>query len=54
MMKITLGKSLVFIALLNGGSVYGGTSSCLDCHGNAESMKALVSMPVISSAEGEG
>ncbi len=54
MKKATFGSSLILIALVGTGSAYAAASSCLDCHGNIETMKSMVSMPVASSAEGEG
>ena len=54
MKKATFGSSLILIALIGGGPASASASSCLDCHGNVETMKSMVSMPVASSAEGEG
>jgi len=49
-----LGISLVLVALLGGAPVFAATSSCLDCHGSVEKMKAMVAPPVAGSTEGEG
>jgi hypothetical protein len=49
-----LGLSLALLALLGGGPSFAAASSCLDCHGSVEKMKALVAPPVAGSTEGEG
>ena len=54
MKKATFGTSLILLALVGGGSAHAAASSCLDCHGSVERMKAMVKMPVVSAEAGEG
>lgn len=50
----TLLSALALFALAGSSGLFAAESSCLDCHGNVDKMKALVPAPVASSSEGEG
>jgi mono/diheme cytochrome c family protein len=46
----------LLLAVLFGAAVFQvqAASSCVDCHGNEATMKALVPPPAATAAEGEG
>ena len=55
MKKVILGRAMLLLSLIGGGTAYGAASSCVDCHTDVGTMKAMVSPPVASNAEaGEG
>jgi hypothetical protein len=53
-MKIKLLSVLALLALFGTVPAMASESSCLDCHGNADTMKTLVPPPVVNAEEGEG
>ncbi len=53
--KATLGRAILLLSVLGSASAYAAASSCVGCHTDVSTMKALVPPPVISNAEsGEG
>jgi len=53
--KATLGRAILLLSVLGSASAYAAASSCVECHTDVSTMKALVPPPVISNAEsGEG
>jgi len=53
-MKKNFWSAIALLAALNAIPAFASASSCVDCHSNAATMKALVPAPVASSGEGEG
>jgi hypothetical protein len=53
-MKKTFLTLFAALALIGPASVFAGASSCVDCHGNVDTMKLLVPKPAEVSSEGEG
>lgn len=53
-MKTRLLSALTLLALLGAAPGFAFESSCVDCHGNVETMKAMVPKPVVHAEEGEG
>jgi hypothetical protein len=54
LMKTRLLSALTLLALLGAAPGFAFESSCVDCHGNVETMKAMVPKPVVHAEEGEG
>jgi hypothetical protein len=54
MKKAVLGRVVLLLAVVGGGTAYGAASSCVGCHTDVGTMKAMVPPPVASTAEGEG
>ncbi|MEW6548451.1 MAG: hypothetical protein AB1407_03230 [Spirochaetota bacterium] len=53
-MKSRLLSLLALLAVFGGTQAFASSSSCVDCHGNADLMKTMVPPPAASSGEGEG
>ncbi|HEY9053776.1 MAG TPA: hypothetical protein VIO60_03050 [Rectinemataceae bacterium] len=53
-MKKSLAALLALLALGSQPALYASSSSCVDCHADVETMKALVPPPTAASGEGEG
>ncbi len=55
MKRASLGRAILLLSVIGGGTAYGAASSCVGCHTDVGTMKALVPPPAASSAEaGEG
>lgn len=55
MKKAILGRAILLLSVIGGGTAYGAASSCVDCHTDVGTMKAMVAPPAASNAEeGEG
>jgi hypothetical protein len=53
-MKSRLWSILALLAVFGGVQAFASSSSCVDCHGNADLMKTMVKPPVVNAEEGEG
>ncbi|TXT43566.1 MAG: hypothetical protein FD137_1793 [Spirochaetes bacterium] len=53
-MKSRFWLILALLAGFCGIQAFAASSSCVDCHGNADLMKTMVSPPVVNAEEGEG
>ena len=53
-MKKTFWTLVAALALFGPVPVFAASSSCIDCHGNVDTMKLLVPKPAEVSSEGEG
>ncbi|MFA6508209.1 MAG: hypothetical protein WCT14_19045 [Treponemataceae bacterium] len=55
MKKAALGRAILLLSVIGSAAAYGAASSCVGCHTDVGTMKALVAPPVASNAdEGEG
>jgi mono/diheme cytochrome c family protein len=54
MQKRLVSGLFILLALFGLAAAVWGQSSCVACHGDAETMKKLVAPPTALSSEGEG
>lgn len=53
-MKTKLLSMFALLILFGAFPAMASESSCIDCHGNPDTMKTLVPPPVVNAEEGEG
>jgi hypothetical protein len=53
-MKIRIWSAIALLAAFGSSPLFAASSSCIDCHGNVDTMKAMVAPPVVNAEEGEG
>jgi len=53
-MKAKLWPALALFMAIGAVPAFAAESSCVDCHSNPDSMKAMVAPPVVNAEEGEG